>query len=134
MAKFIEVTGGAYKPVMAEVQTITAGDEGQRTPPLDDRLYFGKHAFDTKAGRDDYDPTVSDSENKRCLIKFKTKKARAWPRSDYGFEHQKAKCQMCLLQLRKHLEEVKRRHTKFMGCRKAQIVDSDDEGGFSCLK
>ena len=49
---------------------ITTWDEGQQTPPPDDRPYFGKQAFDTKAGSDDYDPKVSDSENELCLIKF----------------------------------------------------------------
>ena len=117
LANFIEVTSGPYKPIMVQVQIITAGDEGQQTPPPDDRPYFGKQAFDTKAGRDDYDPAVSDSESEIYLIKFGKRKARAWPRSDHGFEHQKAKCRMRLIRMRKHLEEVKRRHKKFMGPR-----------------
>ena len=134
LPNFIEVTSGAYKPIIVQMQIITDRDEGQQTPPPDNQPYFGKQAFDTKTGRDDYDPAVSDSENELYLIKFDKRKARALPRSDHGFEHQKAKCRMCFIRMWKHLEEVKRRHKKFMGPRKAQIVDSDDEAGFSWLK
>ena len=133
LANFIEVTSGAYKPIMVQVQIITTGEEGQQTPPPDDRPYFGKDAFDTKAGRDDYDPAVSDSENELYLIKFAKKKARTWPRSDHGFEHQKARCQMRLIRMRNHLEEAKRRHKKFMRPKKGKIIDSDNDG-FKWLK
>ena len=103
LANFIEVTSGAYKSIMVQVQIITAGEEGQQTPSPDDRLYFGKDAFDTKVGWDDYDPAVSDSENELYLIKFGKRKARAWPRCDHGFEHQKARCRMRLIRIRNHL-------------------------------
>ena len=36
--------------------------------------------------------------------------------------------------MRKHWEEVKRRHKRFIRLRNAQIVDYDDKGGFSWLK
>ena len=89
LANFIEITSGAYKPIMVQLQLITAMDEGQQTPPPDDQPYFGKHEFDTKAGRDDYEPPVSDSENELYLIKLGKRQTRVWPRSDQGFEHQK---------------------------------------------
>ena len=133
LANFIEVTSGAYKPIMVQVQIITAGEEGQQTPPPDDRLYFGKEVFDTKAGRDDYDPAVSDSENELYLIKVGKRKARAWPRSDHGFEHHKVRCRMRLIRMRNHLEEVKRRDKKFMRPKKGKIIDRDDDG-FKWLK
>ena len=67
LSNFIEITSGAYKPIIVQLQIITAGEEGQQTPPPDNRPYFGKDAFDTKAGRDDYDPAVSDSEKNSTL-------------------------------------------------------------------
>ena len=112
LANFIEVTSGACKHIMVQVQIITAGEEGQQTPPPDDWPYFGKDAFNTKARRDDYDPAVSDSENELYLIKFGKRKARAWPIGDNGFEHQKARCGMRLIRMRNHLDEVKRRCKK----------------------
>ena len=133
LANFVAVTSGAYKPIMVQVQTAAIADEANQTPPPDDRPYFTKNQFNTEAG-DNYDPAVSDSENELYLIKFGKRKAKAWPRSDHGFEHQKAKCRMRLTRMRKHLEELKRRHRKFMGPKKAEIIDSDDEGGFSWLK
>ena len=128
LGNFIVVTSGAYKPIMVQVQIITAGEEGQQTPPPDDRPYFGKDTFDTKSGRDDYDPAVSDSENKVYLIKFGQRKATVWPKCDHGFAHQKARCGIRLIRMRNHLEEAKRRHKKFMGPKKGKIVDSDDDG------
>ena len=76
-ANGIKVTSGPYKPIMVQVQRITAGEAGQQTPPPGARPYFGKDAFDTKAGRDDYDPAVSDSENELYVIKFGKRKAIA---------------------------------------------------------
>ena len=87
LANFIEATNKAYKPIMVQVQIITTRDEGQQTPPLDDRPYVGKQPFDIKAGREDYNPAVSDSGNELYLIKFGKRKARTWPRSDNGFEY-----------------------------------------------
>ena len=103
LANFIEVTSGAYKPIMVQVQIITAGEEGQQTPPQDDRPYFRKDAFDTIASRDDYNPAVSDSENELYLIQFDKRKARAWPRSNNGVEHQKARCRIRLIWMRNYL-------------------------------
>ena len=37
LEKFIEVTSGAYKPIMVQVQIITIGDEGQQSHLTDDQ-------------------------------------------------------------------------------------------------
>ena len=78
-----------------------------------------------------YDPVVSDSENELYLMKFGKHKAKAWPRTDHGLEHSKAKIRKRITRIRKHLQEVQAPYKKFMGAKKDEIVDSDDDDVFS---
>jgi len=77
---------------------------------------------------------VSDSENDLYIMKFGKEKAKAWPRSDHGFEHKKAKIRKCLRRMKDHMAELKRRHQVFMGPAAGEIINSDNEEDFSWLK
>ena len=77
---------------------------------------------------------ASDSENELYLIKFREKKAKAWPRSDHGYENEKAKCCKRINRLKIHLQELKKRHRKYMGRRAGEIIDSDHESRFILIK
>jgi len=67
-------------------------------------------------------------------MKFGKRKAKAWPRSDHGFEHEKAKVRKHIKRMQKHMKELKRRHWVFMGLAAGDIINSDNEADFSWLK
>ena len=77
---------------------------------------------------------ASDLDNELYLIKFGKKKAKAWPRSDHGYEKEKAKCRSRINRLKIHLRELKKRHCTYMGPRAAEILDSEDESNFEWVK
>ena len=107
-------------------------DDDNQTPPRDDRQYFKEDEFGPE--EPPHDPVMSDSENALYLIQFETKKPVSWPRTDHGFEHAKAKTGKCINRLEKHLAELKDRHRTLMGRRYAEVINSDDEEGFSWIK
>ena len=115
LRNFIEVTCGAYKPIMMQVQ-LNRTDPAAQTPP-DERRYLRNDEFPPTVPEDPYDPMASNSENELYLIKFGKKKAKAWPWSDYGYENEKANCGTQINRLIIHLNELKRRHRKYMGLR-----------------
>jgi len=88
---FVMVAKVVYKPLMVQLQLQCQDPPANNpeTPPPDERVYFGKNQFDIEDTT--YYPAVSDSENELYLMKFGKRKAKAWARSDHGFEHQKAK-------------------------------------------
>ena len=98
-----------------------------QTPPPDDRDLFAEDQFD--ATDKTYDPLVSDSDNQLYVMAVK-KKAKAWPRSDHGFENEKAKCRKRISRLRRHMHELKTRHQAFMKARKGERIDSSDDDNF----
>jgi len=102
------------------------------TPPPDERVYFHKDQFELVD--ETYDPVVSDSENELCLMKFGKRKAKAWPRTDHGFEHSKTKIRKTITRLRRHLQEVPAHHKKFKRAKKNEIVDSDDDDVFNWVR
>jgi len=119
--------------IQAQLAPSKPDDESDlETPPPDEREYFCKDQFDLVD--ETYDSVVSDSENELYLMKFGKRKAKAWPRTDHGFEHSKAKIRKKITRLRKHLQEVQARHKKFKGAKKNEIVDSDDEDMFSWVQ
>jgi len=86
------------------------------------------------ARKDPYDSPVSDSENDLYVMKFGKRKAKAWPRSDHGFEHEKAKVCKHIRRMQEHMKELKRCHRVFMGPAVGEIINSDNEEDFSWLK
>ena len=67
-------------------------------------------------------------------MKFGKRKAKAWPRSDHDFEHEKAKVRKHIKRMQKYIKELKRRHWVFMGLAAGDIINSDNEEDFSWLK
>jgi len=88
------LTKGVYILVIIQAQ-LTASkldDESDlETPATNECVYFCKDQFDFVDER--YKPVVSDSGNKLYLMKFGKHKAKAWPRTNHGFEHSKTKIQ-----------------------------------------
>jgi len=82
--------------------------ERAQTPPPDERPYF--RAADWAAREDPYNPLPSECENDLYIVKFGKRKAKAWPRSNDGFEHEKAKVRKRIRRMQKHMKELKRRH------------------------
>jgi hypothetical protein len=74
---------------MLQVQLNNTIGRAAQTPPPDERIYFLRKRFDAADAL--YDPLPSDSENELHLITFGRRKVKAWPRTDPGFEHEKAK-------------------------------------------
>ena len=76
--------------IQAQLAPSKPDDESDlETPPPDEREYFCKDQFDLVD--ETYDSVVSDSENELYLMKFGKHKMKAWPRTNHGFEHSKAK-------------------------------------------
>jgi len=137
LTNFVMVAKGVYKPLMVQLQLACQdppvnNPNDSETPPPDERVYFSKNQFDIEDTT--YDPAVSDSENELYLIKFGKRKAKAWPSSDHGFEHQKAKMRKRMNRMRKQFVELKKRHKKFMGPKKDEIVDSEEEEVFGWMR
>ena len=104
-----------------------------QTPP-DERRYFRNNEFPPTVPEDPYDPMASDSQNELYLIKFGKKNAKAWPQSEHGYENEKAKCRRQINRLIIHLKELRRPHRKYIGRRAGEIIDSDHESRFVCIK
>jgi len=117
---------------MLQVELIKAGGVGAQTPPPDERPYFT--AAHWAAREEPYDPPAPDSENDLYVMKFGKRKAKAWPRSNHGFEHEKAKVRKRLRRMKEHMKELKRRHRQFKGPEAGEIINSDDEARFSWVK
>ena len=83
---------------------------------------------------DTYDLVVSYSENELYLMKFTKCKAKAWPRTDHGFEYSKAKIRKRITRMQKHLQQVQACHKQFKRAKKNEIVDSDDKDVFSWVR
>jgi len=115
---------------MLQVKLVRAG--GAQTPPPDERPYFT--AGDWATREDPYDPPLFDSENDLYIMKFGKGKAKAWPRSDHGFEHEKAKVHKRIRRMQKHMKELKRCHWVFKGPVVGEIINSDNEADFSWPK
>jgi len=109
-----------------------SGLGGAQTLPPDERPYFT--VADWAAREVPYDPPLSDSENDLYIMKFGKRKAKAWPRSDHSFEHEKAKVRKCIRQMQKHMKELKRHHWVFKGPAAGEIINSDNKEDFSWLK
>ena len=62
LRNFIDVTCGAYKPIMIQVQ-LNRADRSTQTPPPDGHRYFWNNAFPPTVLEDPYDPVASDSAN-----------------------------------------------------------------------
>ena len=76
-----------------------------------------------------YDVPVSDCENERYLKAIGKRKKKAWPKSDAGFEYQKAMTRKRIRHLKRYLEALKDKHKEFYGDRyDAQVIDSEDDG------
>ncbi|KAF8415029.1 hypothetical protein EV426DRAFT_710594 [Tirmania nivea] len=131
LVNFLAVGDGMYKPLLFQVQ-LGRADRAKESPAPDDRPYFREDEFDMQV--DPYDPIASDSENELYLIRFGRRKAKAWPRTDHGFEHGKARYRKKIGQFKRQLEEYKRRHKNFKGRNKDEILDSDEEIPFSWIK
>jgi len=128
----IAVAGGAYKPLLFQLQ-LARGDRANESPPPDNRQYFAENEF--VPVEDPYHRVASDSDNELYLIKFGRKKAKEWPRSDHGFESEKARCRRKLEEFRLHLEDVKGCHRAFKGPNKQwDIIDSDNENLFGWIR
>jgi len=131
LTNFVMLAKRVYAPIMIQAQLAPSNPDDKsdlETPPPDEREYFRKDQFDLVD--ETYDPVVSDSENELYLMKFGKRKAKAWPRTDHGFEHSKAKIRKRITQMRKHLQQVQACHKKFKGAKTNEIVDSDDEDVF----
>jgi len=130
LPNFLTAANGVYRPIMLQVELVRAG--GAQTPPPDERPYFT--AADWAAREDSYDPPPSDSENDLYIMKFGKRKAKVWPRSDHGFEHEKAKVRRHIRCMQKHMKELKRCHRVFKGPAVGEIINLDNETDFSWLK
>ena len=126
---FLEVTRRVYKPIRFQLQLNKTGSHSE-TPSLDGHQYFKKDEFPATIPKEPYNPVTFDCDNKLYLINFGKKKAKAWPRSDHGYEHEKAKCRSRINCLTIHLKELKTHHCTFIGPRQSEIVDSDNESHF----
>jgi len=131
LANLITVAEGAYKSLLFQLQLAKA-DQANQSPPPDDREYFAGDEF--VPVDNPYDRVGSDSDNDLYLIKWGRQKAKSWPRSDYGFEHEKARCRTKLGEFRHQLEEVKGRHRAFKAPKQGDIIDPDDEDLFSWVR
>jgi len=128
----IAVAGRVYKPLLFQLQW-ASGDRANESPPYNNQHYFAEDEF--VPVEDPYHRVASDSDNELYLIKFRRKKAKSWPRSDQGFESEKASCRRQLGEFRLHLEDVKGRHRAFKGPNKQwDIIDSDDENLFGLIR
>ena len=129
---YLRVVRGTYKPPMIQVVLVREGGPDGQSPPPDDRNYFVYDHF----GFDDaaHDPVTSDSDNELYLIQFGKKKPKSWPRTDHGFESEKAKTRKRIRRLKVHLDELKARHVRLMGNPSPEIIDSDDEEKYDYVK
>ena len=133
LRNFLEVTRGVYKPITFQLQLNRINSDSE-TPSPDGRRYFTQDEFPTTIPEEPYDPVTSDSDNELYLINFGKKIAKAWPRSDHGYDHEKAKCRRRINRLTIHLKELQKRHRIFMGPRESEIVDSNNESHFIWVK
>jgi len=130
LTNFLTTTNGVYRPIMLQIELVRAG--GAQPPPPDKWPYFTVANWATK--EDPNDPLLSDSENNLYIMKFGKHKAKAWPRSDHGFEHKKAKIRKGIRHMQKHMKELKRRPWVFKGLVAEEIINSDNKEDFSWLK
>ncbi|KAF8416220.1 hypothetical protein EV426DRAFT_703735 [Tirmania nivea] len=132
LINFLEVAKGMYKLTMLQVEVSKDGGPRDQTPRLDNRGYFPVDKFDLSD--DTYDPVVSNLENELYLMKFGKHKGKVWPRSDHGWEHERAKIWKRIARLMKYKKELKRRHRAFKGQNKDKLIDSEYEGEWSWVQ
>jgi len=130
LTNFLTAANGVYRPIMLQVELIRT--RGAQTLPPDERPHFT--AAHWAAREDPYDPLASDSENDLYMMKLGKRKAKAWPRSDHGFEHEKAKVRKHIRRMQEYIKELKRYHWVFMGPAAGEIINSDNEEDFRWLK
>ena len=131
LANLVAVAEGAYKPLVFQLQ-LANPDRGNESPPPYDWAYFAENGFVPVA--DPYDRVASDSDNDLYLIMWGRRKAKSLPRSDHGFEHEKAKCRRKLGEFCHQLEKIKGCHRAFKGPKLAETIDSDDQDMFSWIR
>jgi len=125
---FLEVARTEYKPLYIQVQ-LAWGDGTAQTPLPDDRPYFPADRFVGPDPATIYDVPFSDSENERYLRAMGKGKKKAWPKSNAGFEHQKAMTRKRICRPKRHLEALKDKHQEFYGDRyNVQVIDSKADG------
>jgi len=128
---FLKVARTEYKPLCIQVQ-LARGDGTAQTPLPDDRPYFSADRFVGPDPATLYDVPVSDSENERYLRAMSKGKKKTWPKSDTGFEHQKAMTRKRIRHLKRHLEALKNEHKEFYVEKyDAQVIDSEDDSELS---
>ena len=88
--------------------------QAQSEPP-DDRPFFPEDVFGNPEPAAQYDSPVSDSENDRYISACWKAKRKMWPKSDKGFEHQKAMTRKRIRRLQGHLAALKQKHKEFYG-------------------
>ena len=131
LANLVAVAEGAYKPLLFQLQFAKV-DRVNESPSPDNRAYFAEDEF--VPVDDPYDWVASDSDNDLYLIKWGRRKAKSWPRSHHGFDHEKARCRRKLGEFSHQLDEVKGHHRAFKIPKQAEIIDSDDEDLFSWIR
>jgi hypothetical protein len=125
LANFITLMKDVYKPIMLLIEVNRSGDVD--SPPPDDRRYFGNEDFGPS---EEYDPVISDSQDELYLINSGKRKPKSWPRTDHGFEHEKARVRKRIGRLTLHLREMQARHKKLRKDMPNDIIDSDNEDCF----
>jgi len=130
LTNFLVAANGVCRLIILQVELVRAG--GAQTPPPDKRPYFTAAYW--AARKDPCDLPVSDSENNLYVKKFGKWKAKAWARSDHGFELEKAKVRKYIRRMQEHMKELKRHHWVFMGPVVGDIINLDNEEDFSWLK
>jgi len=68
------------------------------------------------------------------VIKFEKRRAKAWPRSDHGFEHEKRKIHKHIRCMQEHMKKLKRYHQVFMGPAAGEIINLHNAQDFSWLQ
>lgn len=131
LLNFFDVVKNIYTPICLQVQ-IFSRVGAAATPEPDDRPYYDEDKFDEVpiAAADVYDPAASDSDDEEYLIAKGRRRKRAWPKTDVGFETQKAKLRKRIKRLKTKLTDMKNRHATFMdnsGLDSTDILDSDDD-------
>lgn len=125
LANFIQLMRDTYKPITFQVVLVREGGPDDQTPHPDDRDYFPHDRFEVE--EEPHDPVTSDSDNELYLMQFGRKKPRGWPRSDHGFEHEAAKTRKRIRRLKKHLSTLLEKHRKFLGRRRREMINYNDE-------
>ena len=63
-------------------------------------------------------------------MKFGKQKSQAWPKSNYGVEHEKAQVRKRIRWMEAYMSELKARYSTYMSGEGNEILASDDETVF----